>query len=333
MSRKINKEIISGVSDNTAFRSTASKNPDLTQNTLISREMTKKSGEKNSISSKKKISEVLTPRKNKKSEDSIYNLDKLENDIDFSTRQEKKKSTKKKKEKSLQKYIIDDIENIYISLIGKFSFKLFLQTIIVLTISFGVNLCHWIYLFMMKHKLESNYCLTKLNQFNNCIPEQICSDYKQKINLFLYNDTLDIHNNELNTHQNFIIEQDEINSYYKNYFVTLNYNISKDKLISNIDMTKHKVEKINFVIILTKREKYDIFLKFFNICLKEKLAFYFVLIMLLGGILGSFLFGLLADIYGRKKIITLLLGIITLCFTFFTILSHIINNKYNYYLN
>ena len=41
MSRKINKEIISDVSDNTAFRSTASKNPDLSQNTLISREMTK----------------------------------------------------------------------------------------------------------------------------------------------------------------------------------------------------------------------------------------------------------------------------------------------------
>ena len=333
MSRKINKEIISDISDNTAFRSTASKNPDLSQNTLISREMTKKTGEKNSESSKKKITEVNNPKKNKRSEDSIYNLDNLENDIDFSTRQEKKKSIKKKKEKSIQNIIIDDIENIYISLIGKSSCKLFLHTIIVLTISFGVNLCHWIYLFMMKSKLENSYCLTKLNQFDNCATDEICSGYEAKINLFLYNDTLDIHDNKLNDHENFIIEQDEINKYYKNYFVSLNFNISKDKLITNIDMTKHKIEKINFAIFLTKREKYDIFLKFFNTCLKRKLTFYFILIILLGGILGSFLFGLLADIYGRKKIITLLLGIITLSFIFFTDLSCIINGKYDYYLN
>jgi len=332
MSRKINKEIISDVSDNTAFRSTASKNPDLSQNTLISREMTKKTGEKNSESSKKKISEVNTPKKNKRSEDSIYNLDNLENDIDFSTRQEKKKSIKKKKEKSIQNIIIDDIENIYISLIGKSSFKLGLQTVIVLTISFGVNLCHWIYLFLTKTKLENNFCLTKLNQFDNCNTEEICSGYESKINLFLYNDTLDIHRNDLNDHQNFIIEQDEINTYYKNYFVSLNYNISKEKLITNIDMTKHKIEKINFVIILTKKEKYDAFLKFYNICLKRQLRFYLILIILLGGIIGSFLFGLLADIWGRKKIITFLLGIITLSFSFFTALSCVINDKYDYYL-
>ena len=84
-------------------------------------------------------------KKIKRSEDSMYNLDNLENDLDFSTRQEKKKLSKKKKEKTLQNIIVDDIENIYISLIGKFSFKLMLQTITILTISFGVNLCHWIY--------------------------------------------------------------------------------------------------------------------------------------------------------------------------------------------
>ena len=333
MSRKINKELISDISDNLGFKSSATKNPDLSQNTLISNNLHKKMSDKKSNSSKKIMTSEKMTKKRKRSEDSIYNLDNLENDLDFSTRQEKKKSAKKKKEKSLQNIIVDDIENIYISLIGKSSFKLAFQTVIILLISFGVNLCHWIYLFSMKSKLENNYCLSKLNQFDNCIPEEICESYEEKLNLFVYNDTLDIHNNSLNEHQNFIIEQNDINYFYKQFFVAHNYNISKDKLITNIDMTKHKTEKINFVIILTKREKYDMFLKFFNICLKEKLNFYIILIILIGGILGSVLFGLLADIYGRKKIISVLLALITISFTCFTVLSFKVDEKYEIYYN
>ena len=332
MSRKITKELISDISDNIAFKSTTSKNPDLSQNTLISKEFHKKMSDKKSNSSKRINTSEKVTKKIKRGEDSIYNLNNLENDLDFSTRQEKKKLSKKKKEKNLQKIIVDDIENIYISLIGKFSFKLMFQSIIILAISFGVNLCHWIYLFSMKSKLENNYCLSKLNQFDNCLASDFCESYEEKLNLFLYNDTLDIHDNKLNEHQNFIIEQNDINYYYKQFFVSHNFNISKDKLITNIDMTKHKTEKINFVVILTKREKYDMFLKFFNICLKEKLNFYFILIILIGGVLGSIIFGLLADIYGRKKIISLLLCLITISFTCLSVLLFEAEKKYEFYL-
>ena len=94
--------------------------------------------------------------------------------MDYSANLEKKNQKQKKKEKTNQRIIIDDIENIFISLIGKFSFKLLLQTWIVLAISFGVNVCHWLYLFLMKEKLENNYCLTKLNQFDNCLASDFC---------------------------------------------------------------------------------------------------------------------------------------------------------------
>ena len=333
MSRKINKEILSDLSDNTAFKSTASKFPDLSQNTLLSKDNSKKLSDKKSNSSKKMVSEKSVSKKLKKSEDSIYNLDNLENDVDYSANLEKKNQKQKKKEKTNQRIIIDDIENIFISLIGKFSFKLLLQTWIVLSISFGVNVCHWLYLFLMKEKLENNYCLTKLNQFDNCLASDFCDSYEEKLNLFLYNDTLDIHNNSLNEHENFIIEQDDINSYYKQFFVAHNYNISKDRLITNIDMTKHKTEKINFVIILSRNEKYDLFNKFFNICLKEKMNFYFIIIIVLGGSFGSLIFGLLADVYGRKKIITVLLAIITIVFLFFTLLGFKIIGKYDVFLD
>ena len=333
MSRKINKEILSDLSDNTAFKSTASKFPDLSQNTLLSKDNSKKLSDKKSNSSKKMVSEKSVSKKLKKSEDSIYNLDNLENDVDYSANLEKKNQKQKKKEKTNQRIIIDDIENIFISLIGKFSFKLLLQTWIVLSISFGVNVCHWLYLFLMKEKLENNYCLTKLNQFDNCLASDFCDSYEEKLNLFLYNDTLDIHNNSLNEHENFIIEQDDINSYYKQFFVAHNYNISKDRLITNIDMTKHKTEKINFVIILSRNEKYDLFNKFFNICLKEKMNFYFIIIIVLGGSFGSLIFGLLADVYGRKKIITVLLAIITIVFLFFAWLGFKIIGKYDVFLD
>ena len=333
MSRKINKEILSDLSDNTAFKSTASKFPDLSQNTLLSKDNSKKLSDKKSNSSKKMVSEKSVSKKLKKSEDSIYNLDNLENDVDYSANLEKKNQKQKKKEKTNQRIIIDDIENIFISLIGKFSFKLLLQTWIVLAISFGVNVCHWLYLFLMKEKLENNYCLTKLNQFDNCLASDFCDSYEEKLNLFLYNDTLDIHNNSLNEHENFIIEQDDINSYYKQFFVAHNYNISKDRLITNIDMTKHKTEKINFVIILSRNEKYDLFNKFFNICLKEKMNFYFIIIIVLGGSFGSLIFGLLADVYGRKKIITVLLAIITIVFLFFAWLGFKIIGKYDVFLD
>ena len=206
MSRNIKKEINSDFSDNLAFKSTSSKIQDLSQNTLISKSINKKLSDKKSNSSKKTPNDNIS-KKMKKSEESIYNLDNLENDLDYSSFQEKKKASKKRKEKSTQKIIIDDIENIYISLIGKSSIKLFLQSMVVLSISFGVNLCHWIYLFLMKEKLENNYCLTKLNQFDNCIPDDICNSYEEKLNLFLYNDTSDVHNKTLNEHENFIIEQ------------------------------------------------------------------------------------------------------------------------------
>ena len=103
MSRKINKEILSDLSDNTAFKSTASKFPDLSQNTLLSKDNSKKLSDKKSNSSKKMVSEKSVSKKLKKSEDSIYNLDNLENDVDYSANLEKKKSKTKKERKNKSK--------------------------------------------------------------------------------------------------------------------------------------------------------------------------------------------------------------------------------------
>jgi hypothetical protein len=114
--------------------------------------------------------------------------------------------------------------------------------------------------------------------------------------------------------------------------VSHNYQISKEKLLLPIDMVKYNADKINFAIILTKREKWNIYFQHYSICLRDNSYFYVVLIIILGGFLGSLVFGLLADIYGRKKIIIILLFLVSLSFAFFTVLTIKLEYKYSYYL-
>ena len=132
-------------------------------------------------------------------------------------------------------------------------------------------------------------------------------------------------------HQEFIEEMKLINAYYKTFFVSHNYQISKNKLLLPIDLVKYNADKINFAIILTKRERWNLFLKFSSLCQRNDGYFYIVLVIILGGIIGSSFFGLLADIFGRKRIIIICLFIITLSFFIFSMFSIFTENKYSYY--
>ena len=196
-----------------------------------------------------------------------------------------------------------------------------------------MSICHWIFLFLFNPKQEKDYCYTKLNQFDSCIPQQICNNYNKKISIILYNNTLNIHNHSLTYHQNFLEEFKSVNEYYRPFFVNHNYEISKQRLFSTLDLINDDEDKINIAIILTKKENWNIFLKFFSLCQRENFYFFSVVIVIISGIIGSFISGVLADIFGRKKIIIFNLFIVALSFTFFTIITLMIEYKYQYYLN
>ena len=134
-------------------------------------------------------------------------------------------------------------------------------------------------------------------------------------------------------HQELIEEIKLINAYYKTFFFSYNYQISKDRLLLPINMVKYNGDKINFAIILTKRERWNLFLKFSSLCQREDGYFYIVLVIILGGIIGTSLFGFLTHIFGRKRIIVICLFIITFSFTIFSMLSIFTENKYSYYIN
>ena len=329
-----NKEMITERSDNIGLKSNISKNipNDLSQNSLLSSDIAKKGSDHktNEIKQLNFPTERSISKKAKKQidNDSFQSFENMDNDISQRKRSDKKKEKYKKINK---KIIVDDIENIYSNLVDKTNKLYLFNNLLLFSIAFLVNICRWFFLFMTKPKLENNYCFTKLNQFDSCISDQICNNNKEQINIFLYNYTFDVHNNSLNEHQTFLSEMGFINEYYKKFFVSHNYQISKDKLISSIDMVKYIGDKLNFAIILTKKEQWNIFLYFSSFCQMSKSYFYTILIIIVGGIIGSVVFGLLADIFGRKLIIIILLFINLVSFTLLAILTIRADGKYSYY--
>lgn len=338
MDKTINKELISDKNYlNPGKRSSISKNikSDMSQNSLLSSNIDRKVKDRK-VSELKRLNSVSERNLNKQIKK------QLEDDSIFSSKNNKSKNDTKKsvknknardKKKKLDKIIVDNIENIY-SNISHLPNKLFWQKFLLLLIVFYISSIHWVFLFFTKRKMERDYCFTKLNQFESCVPEQFCSvSCKTKINYHLYNDSYTVHNNSLGSHLSFLEEIKSINEYYKNFFINYNYQISKNGLLFSLDTTQKNIDKYSFVIILTKKEKWNIFLNLYSYCDKDAYYFYILGMIILGGLIGSFLFGILADIYGRRIIILITLFITTLSLIFITIIAFTIEKKYYYYLD
>ena len=85
--------------------------------------------------------------------------------------------------------------------------------------------------------------------------------------------------------------------------------------------------------MITYKEKWNIFLRYFSYCHYE---IYYILLIIMtgaGGIIGSFIFGLLSDIYGRRTIIRITLFIITFSTICIFVISFYLDYYYNYNLN
>ena len=301
--------MISERSDNVGLKSSSiMKFPiDPSKNSLLSSDLNKKTTDKKTNEFKKS---------NNKRKIKTFENDSIFEAYEEETSKKKKANEKEKDKKKSDRIIVDNIENIYSCLANRDTKKNSIQRVFLLMIPFFTSLCHWIFLFLTKSKVESNYCFSDLNQFDSCLSDQICENFESKINLIIYNDTFDVNEHSLTNSKKFIKEMNEINSYYKPLFLSYNYEISQNKLLSNVDPIKNKRDKINFAVILTKKEKWNIFLLFSNMCLKETINLTLLVVIIASGAIGSVIFGLLADIYGRKKIIIVLLSLICFGFSF-----------------
>ena len=314
--------MISERSDNTGLKSSLMKlQGDPSKNSLLSTDLGKKTGDKKTNDFKQSNEISNNKRKNKSYEnDSIFEAYEEESE------KKKKIKEKSKEEKKIDKIIVDDIENIYSCLNNRSSKRYCLQNYILIITPFFTALCHWIFLLLTKSKTDNNYCFSDLNQLDKCITDQICDKEGTKLNLIIYDETFEINDDSLTSSKKFIQEMKLINSQYKTTFMNFTYSITKDKLLSSVDPIKFVENKLNFAVVLTKNENWNIFLYFYDVCLKDNIYLYLLAIIIVGGAVGSIIFGLLADIYGRKKIIIVLIIIIWLSFSLLEVITIVLDN-------
>ena len=244
----------------------------------------------------------ISSKKNKKTKGELdsYSVNKslllLEERISEEDKKNKKKVEKEKR------YIVDNLDNIY-SKLSEPKLKLLIQEILLYAVVFLVCLYYWIFLIISTSKLERNYCFNSENQFDSCSKEQICSGYKNKLNIILYNNTFSYYNYSKNSsHDNFIEEIKIINSYYRPFFIRYSHLMVANKMFAKIQMTTIS-DKTNYAIVLAYKENWDLFLRYISMYEYDNYYIIFVIMISVGGVIGSLLFGLLSDIYGRRTII------------------------------
>ena len=285
-----------------------------------------KNNEKTSLKKDKENSGKISSRNKPKSKKNIdiYSLNESFSELSLSDKRKIKKNKKVKEER----YIVDNIDNI-LSVLKEPKLKLVIQEYLLYAIIFLISIYYWIFLFLTTVRFEQAYCYTSDNQFDACTDDDICND----LNIVLFNHTFNYHNHQLNSlHKVLVEESNIINTYYKPFFLRYNYLLIKNKTFSNYDLTSI-TDKINFGIMITHKEKWNLFLRFFSYCQYESYYILIIIMIGVGGIIGSFVFGLLSDIYGRRTIIRITLFIITLSTIGIFLISLFLDCYYDYILN
>ena len=263
---------------------------------------------------KKSIKNIInsnntSSRNRKKKENDFYSID---NSILLSEEKQSKEKEKMKKKKVKEKrYIVDNIDNI-ISKLSKPKIKLVIQEFMLYAIVLTVCIYYWIFLFLTTTRFEQSYCYSNLDQFDSCSFEQICNYYDERINILIYNHTYNSHNDSIKNQKELLVEENRlINEYYRPFFLRYYELLMKNKIFTKIQMNSIS-EKINFAIFMIEKEKWNVFYRYFVFCNFENYYIMILIMIGIGGILGSIFFGLLADIFGRRTIIRVTLLISTI---------------------
>ena len=154
------------------------------------------------------------------------------------------------------------------------------------------NCIFWIFCYMASEQKNRSYCYNHhLREFEICVRNDFCPSYG--IHDFLYVNDDNLSDKDL---------KKEINNINNKFSIFYNY---ESKLFSNFNKKFIKIEntlsKYDITIILTKNENY-----LFNNTFRVGCETYLIgilIILLITTTIGTFIFGLLADIFGRKKII------------------------------
>jgi hypothetical protein len=201
-------------------------------------------------------------------------------------------------ENSEKNYFINTIEGIYGQFDGNFPrLKFFFIVIFLINTLNFINF--WGFNYMIAQPKTMFFCYDNKREFKLCKKEEICNNSKSPgFNLF-YTD-----NKLLTKEENVNIQLKTINDHFRSVmlFDFIRFN-SWNKL-------KNKSEKISknysYVIGLTKNEDFNIYSKY-NLACKESDLDLIGLFMFVFIIIFPIIFGYLADLFGRKKILIILM--------------------------
>ena len=154
------------------------------------------------------------------------------------------------------------------------------------------NCILWIFCYMVSAQKNESYCYNHyLREFEICVESDYCPS--SGIHDFIYINDDKLSNVEI---------KNEINNINNNFLMFYNY---ESKIFSKVNKKFIKIEntlsKYSVTITLTKNENY-LFNNTFRVGCESYLLGILIMIAL-ASIIGTFIFGLIADIFGRKKIL------------------------------
>ena len=237
-----------------------------------------------------------------------------------------KKKVKKAKKEIVNRVIVDDIDNIF-ALLKEPKLKLRIQEVLHYFIVFLICVYYWIFLFLTGVKFERNYYFSEYGQFDTASEEQICDNNGNSANIIIYNNSFKYYNFSSDPNVFFEEEANTLNTYYRTFFI--NYtNLIEDNRLSVTRQPDYITHKPMLSVVITNKERWHLFFRYFSLCEHGTYYFCMVIVLAIGGIVGSLLFGFLSDIYGRRTIILITLLISTICTLTIFIFSLVLDNYY-----
>ena len=237
-----------------------------------------------------------------------------------------KKKVKKAKKEIVNRVIVDDIDNIF-ALLKEPKLKLRIQEVLHYFIVFLICVYYWIFLFLTGVKFERNYYFSEYGQFDTASDEQICDNNGNSANIIIYNNSFKYYNFSSDPNEFFEEEANTLNTYYRTFFI--NYtNLIEDNRLSVTRQPDYITHKPMLSVVITNKERWHLFFRYFSLCEHGTYYFCMVIVLAIGGIVGSLLFGFLSDIYGRRTIILITLLISTICTLTIFIFSLVLDNYY-----
>ena len=248
------------------------------------------------VESKKNLNSKLNS-----SEDPIKGINEIKQiNTEQNQRNLNEKNSPENKNKN-EKYICDYFSNLVIVLFSILVFN-------------SCFLC--ILYFILSEQKNKYYCFEHLGkEFRICSKSDFCSN--KGISNYIFTD--------LPSEKDINEELKNVNNIYKNFFIR--ESIIFGALNKKFSKIKQTLSFYNAIIIITKNEEYLYSNTFRTTC--ESNLQDFILVLFISIIIGNLLFGFLADIYGRKRILLILLCLQILGGIFLFIITILILRKGN----